>query len=65
MACRLIGAKPLFEPMTEYYQFNSEEQTWHFNRNSYVFIQENAFENIVCQKSANLSRPQYVNEILR
>ena len=28
--------------------------------NSYIFIQENAFENIVCRMAAILSRPQYV-----
>ena len=33
-------------------------------RNSYIFIQENAFENVVCEMAANLSRPQCV-KILR
>ena len=27
IACRLIGAKPLFEPMLEYFQFEPNEQT--------------------------------------
>ena len=27
MACRLVGAKPLFEPMQEYYQLDPQEQT--------------------------------------
>ena len=26
MACRLVGAKPLSEPMVEYYQFDPQEQ---------------------------------------
>ena len=34
---------------------------WHINRNSYIFIQENAFENVVWKIAAILSRPQCVN----
>ena len=30
-------------------------------QNSHIFIQENAFENIVCEIAAILSRPQCVN----
>ena len=33
---------------------------WNFNRYSYIFIQENSFENVVCEISAILSRPQCV-----
>ena len=33
---------------------------WNFNRNSNSFIQENAFESIVCEVAAVLSRPQCV-----
>ena len=33
---------------------------WFFNRNSNIFIQENAFRNIVWKTAAILSRPQYV-----
>ena len=33
---------------------------WNFNQNSDIFIQENAFVSIVCEMSANLSRPQCV-----
>ena len=29
-----------------------------FTRNPYIFIQENAFENVVWKMAANLSRPQ-------
>ena len=32
-----------------------------FSRNSNIFIQENAFESVVCEKAAILSRPQCVN----
>ena len=35
-----------------------------FNPNSNIFIQVNAFENVVCEKAAILSRPQCVNELL-
>ena len=34
---------------------------WNFNRNSYIFIQENAFENVVCETAIISSRPQWVN----
>ena len=33
---------------------------WNLKRNSYIFIQENAFENVVCEMAAILSRPQCV-----
>ena len=32
-----------------------------FNRNSNIFIQENAFENVVCEMAAILFWPQCVN----
>ena len=33
---------------------------WNFNRNSNIFIQENAFESVVCKIAGILSRPQCV-----
>ena len=33
---------------------------WNFSRNSYIFIQENAFENVVWKMAANLSRSECV-----
>ena len=33
---------------------------WNFNRNSYIFIQENPFENVVWKMAAMLSRSQCV-----
>ena len=30
---------------------------WNLKRNSYIFIQENALENVVCEMAAILSRP--------
>ena len=46
MACRRIGAKPSSEPMLDF-----------VIRNSKTFIQENAFESVVCEMAAVLSRP--------
>ena len=34
---------------------------WNFDRNSFIFIQENVFEAVVCEIAAILSRPQCVN----
>ena len=36
---------------------------WNLNRNSYIFIQENTFENVVWKMAAILSLPQCVNEM--
>ena len=74
MACRLVGAKPLSEPLLEYCELDHWEQKsvkwtignknqWNLNRNSNIFIQENAFENIVWKMTAILSRPKCVKKI--
>ena len=34
---------------------------WNLNWNSYIFIHENAFKIVICQKSVILSQPQCVN----
>ena len=34
---------------------------WNVDQFLYIFIQENAFENVVCEIAAILSRPQCVN----
>ena len=34
---------------------------WNFNRNSNIFIHENALENVICEMDSILSRPQCVN----
>ena len=37
---------------------------WNFDRNSNIFIHENAFESVVCEMAAAmLSRPQCVNAV--
>ena len=64
MACRLFGAKPLSEPMLGYCQLNPLNKIqWIFNRNTNLFIHENASQNIVCQKAAILSRGRWVNSL--
>ena len=35
---------------------------WNFNRNSNIFIQQNALQNGVCEMASILSRPQCVNQ---
>ena len=50
MACHLFGAKPLPEPMLAYCQLDPQEQTSvKFQPKYKILIDENAFENIVCQ----------------
>ena len=34
---------------------------WNLKRNKYIFIQENAFENVVCEMAGILFRPQCLN----
>ena len=61
MACGLVGAKPLSAPKMWYYQLEpSNKFQWNFKRNSYVFIQENAFENVIWEMATTLSRLQWV-----
>ena len=36
---------------------------WNVNRNSYIFIHENACENVACEMAAILSLPQCVNSL--
>ena len=50
MACLLDGAKPVSEPVLELYPWDKTQ--YNFNRNLNIFIQENAFENIVCLMSS-------------
>ena len=74
MAWCLVGAKSLFEPMMEYFQFdpwwnivNSTPRNtfqWNINRKSYIFIQENVFENIDWKMAAISSWPQCVNRFI-
>ena len=57
MACRRNDTKPLSEPVLTYCQLDPKEHiSMNFIRNSNIFIQENMFENVVCQMVAILSR---------
>ena len=61
MACRLASAKPLSEPMLKYFDWTPENEIqWNFNRNLSIFIQGNAFQDVVWKMAASLSRPQCV-----
>ena len=51
MACCLVGAKPLSEPSIVNSNLRNKLQ-WNFKQNSYIFIQENAFENVVWKMAA-------------
>ena len=65
MACRLIGAKPLSEPVVEYLLIGtlgtnvSEILIEKFT----CFHSRNAFENVVSKMAAILSRPQCVKRL--
>ena len=81
MGCRLVGAKPLSDPMRQAIMWPNapshyltqclnivkwtlrNKLQWNFNRNSYIFIKENVFENVVCDMAAILSRPQCDNVV--
>ena len=55
MACRLFDAKPLPEPMLAYTQLDfGNTFQWILNRNSIIFIEDNAIENVVCQNGGHL-----------
>ena len=57
MTCRLSGAKSLPEPMLTYCQLGHLEQnSVTFEKKSNIYIQENAFEDVVCEMAAILSR---------
>ena len=52
MAWSRVGAKPL--------SVNSKQ--WNLKGNSFIYILENAFENVVSEIAAILSRPQYIDK---
>ena len=58
MACRLVGAKSLSEPMLECCLLNPGEQI--SMKSSNIFIQEDAFENFVCEMASILPWPKCV-----
>ena len=59
LACHLVGTKP--NQCWNIVNLNLRNKLqWNFNRNHSIFIQENAFESVVCKMAAILSRPQCV-----
>ena len=63
MACCLVGTKPLPESILEFNFTLSNKCQWNVHRNWYIFIQENACENVVCETVAILSWPQCVKSV--
>ena len=62
MACRLSGAKPLPESLLTYCQLEPWEQiSVKFELKCKIFVHENAFENVVCEMVATLSRGKWDN----
>ena len=60
MACHLFSAKPLPEPVLTFVNWSLRNKLqWNLNRNTKLFIQENAFENVVCKMAAILSWLQW------
>ena len=61
MACRLDGAKSFSGPMMKYCELDPLEQTSVKKfRKSYIFIQDNTFENVVWEMVQFFSRSQCV-----
>ena len=59
----LFGVKALYKQMLEYSQFEPQERNkLQWNRNSYIFIQETSFENVVCEMATIVFRPQCVED---
>ena len=61
MACRLFGAKPLSEPIVDYYQLDPWNKFSENGINTTIFMQENEPENVICKLVAILSGPGCVN----
>ena len=60
MTCRLFGTRALPEPMLTYCKLDPQEQTpVEFESKNKIFIHENAFEDVVCEIAATLSRSRW------
>ena len=53
MACRLVGPKPLPEPMLAICYLHSNKLKWNSIRNSVIFDEKTAFEIVVCQNGGH------------
>ena len=63
MACRLAAASHYLNQCWNIVKWTPGNNIqWNFDQNSYIFIQWNAFENVVWKMAAILSRPQCVDE---
>ena len=61
IASILAGAKPLSKPCWNIVNSNLRNKLkWNHRQNSFIFIQENAFEIVVCEMVEILYRPQCV-----
>ena len=49
MACWLVGTKPLYEALLEYFLFETLgiKRQWNIKRNSNILVPENGFENVM------------------
>ena len=59
MACRLNGAKPLFEPVLTYCLLDPKE---HISMKLKYFIQKHALQHVVCEMAAILSRGDEIKD---
>ena len=67
MACRLLGANPLSEPMMIYCHLDLKEHIsmkYDFEIQKFS-LKKNAFENIVCEMATLLSQPQCVQQLVQ
>ena len=62
MVCRLLGAKPLSEPMLGHCnRITGKMVQWNFDKDSNIFIWETSFQNFFGKMVATLSEPWCVN----
>ena len=65
MACRLVAPSHYLNQCCKSVNWSlSNNLQWNFNWKSYIFVQVNAIENVVCKMSVILSRPQCVKSEL-
>ena len=64
MACRLVGADYLNQCWNIVNWNLRKKLQWDLKRNSYIFIEEKAFENVVCEMAGILYRPLCVNQLI-
>ena len=65
MACHLFGASHYLNQCWVIVNWTlKNKRQWNFNQNRKLFIQENTYENIVCEMAAILSRGRWVKSKL-